>query len=199
MSRACLPQHFRYTRWSSAVCRTLTRRSCPEPPPVPTLTSVNLQDTGVSRESLRALYSARQLNGLYLSQLDSFDDASLGELAASIPTLHTLSLIDLAITDSGLEHLDSLALLTLTLRDADLTSAAVRHLEGLTTLRVLRLGRTLIDDAAVPALATLTGLKQLELTETGITEEGVARLQEALPNCRITHESISDPDGEAAE
>ena len=43
----------------------------------------------------------------------------------------------------------------------------------------------MIDDEAVPTLVTLSGLEQLEVTGTEITEAGVSRLHEALPNCRI--------------
>ncbi len=42
------------------------------------------------------------------------------------------------------------------------------------------------DDNTLLQLRCLTKLKHVELTMTNVTDEGVAKLQQALPNCRIT-------------
>jgi len=36
-------------------------------------------------------------------------------------------------------------------------------------------------------LSGLTNLQRLELIDTQVTEEGVKKFQEALPNCKIEH------------
>ena len=42
------------------------------------------------------------------------------------------------------------------------------------------------DDNTLLQLRCLTKLKHVELTMTNVTDEGVAKLQQALPNCKIT-------------
>ena len=47
------------------------------------------------------------------------------------------------------------------------------------------LRNTRITDAGLPHLAGLTALERLDLYDTEVTDVGVAKLQKALPNCRI--------------
>ena len=42
-----------------------------------------------------------------------------------------------------------------------------------------------ISDDAVPLLSLLTNIKELDIRETEISEEGVAQIRDALPACRI--------------
>ncbi len=44
-----------------------------------------------------------------------------------------------------------------------------------------------LTDAGLTNLAGLTQLQSLDLSESNVTDEGVAKLQKALPNCRIEH------------
>jgi len=62
-----------------------------------------------------------------------------------------------------------------------------RHLETLPKLRVLNLRGIPIDDDDLQYLKALTDLEELDLTGTQVTDEGVKKLQQALPNCRIIH------------
>lgn len=48
-----------------------------------------------------------------------------------------------------------------------------------------RLDQANVTDACVRHLAELTQLQRLDLTGTKVTAEGVAKLQQALPNCEI--------------
>ena len=52
-------------------------------------------------------------------------------------------------------------------------------------LESLDLSETAITDAALETLSNLTSLKQLTLTQTGISEEEMNRLRNALPHCAI--------------
>ena len=62
------------------------------------------------------------------------------------------------------------------------------HLKGLTNLKYLDLdGNTQITDAGLEHLKGMTSLRGVELMRTSVTDEGVKRLQEALPDCEIIH------------
>ena len=59
--------------------------------------------------------------------------------------------------------------------------------QTLPNLRVLNLRRLPIDDDDLQYLQALTDLEELDLRGTQVTEEGVKKLQRALPNCEIKH------------
>ena len=54
----------------------------------------------------------------------------------------------------------------------------------------MNLSNSNIDDSAIAALSSLKGLRCLTVWSYGITAEGAARLQQALPNCVVLHESL---------
>lgn len=64
------------------------------------------------------------------------------------------------------------------------TDAGLEHLKGLTQLQHLILQNTKITDAGLEHLKGLTQLQQLNLN-TKVTDQGVERLQQALPKCKI--------------
>jgi hypothetical protein len=51
---------------------------------------------------------------------------------------------------------------------------------------LLDLGFTKITDTGLANLKAFTQLKTLNLIETKVTDEGVKKLQQALPNCHIS-------------
>jgi hypothetical protein len=55
----------------------------------------------------------------------------------------------------------------------------------LTGLRELDLSGTAVTDAGLADLARLTGLKRLYLWDTDVTESGGQRLKAALPECEV--------------
>lgn len=55
-------------------------------------------------------------------------------------------------------------------------------------LRSLLCNRTRVNDAALKHLSGLSELKTLDLADTKVSAAGIATLQEALPNCKITVE-----------
>jgi hypothetical protein len=57
-------------------------------------------------------------------------------------------------------------------------------------LTFLHLGSTQITDAGLTHLEHLTSLKDLKVTRTGVTADGVARLQPNLPDTKIQLEYI---------
>lgn len=91
-----------------------------------------------------------------------------------------------AIDDEGLARLAALTgLKWLDLDKTRITDEGLEHLTGLKHLETLRLNQTQTHDAALLHLAKLNRLRFLYLAETPVTEEGVARLQQSLPELHI--------------
>ena len=82
----------------------------------------------------------------------------------AFPSFHYLDLVGSHVTDSGL-----------------------RHLHRLRNLDRLRLNHTAISDAGLEHLAGITTLQVIDLTKTKVTDEGVAKLQQSLPNAKISY------------
>ena len=57
----------------------------------------------------------------------------------------------------------------------------------MTTLNNLELSHTRVTDAGLTLRSGLNNLRRLSLGDTKVTDEGVKRLQEALPNTRVSH------------
>ena len=63
----------------------------------------------------------------------------------------------------------------------------VVSLKGLAVLRILDLENTSVSDAGLEHLVTLKQLQSLKLTGSKVTATGIAKLQKALPDCKIEH------------
>jgi hypothetical protein len=99
---------------------------------------------------------------------------------------------------SGFSILPLRKLQDLNLFNTKVTDAGLEHLKALTSLQWLSLGssfgpigKTKVTNAGLEHLKGLPDLWYLELWGTQVSEEGVKRLHEALPKCRI-----SSPHGE---
>ena len=91
------------------------------------------------------------------------------------------------LPEAGLVHLKGLTKLeSLSLTSQKLTDAGLVHLKGLTTLQKLSLGGS-FTDAGIAHLQGLTNLTMLSLLSLKVTPAGVKKLQQALPNCDISH------------
>ncbi len=67
-----------------------------------------------------------------------------------------------------------------------ITDEELAQLQRCTHLRVLDLeGFACVTDAGLVHLTVLTRLEEVNLRNTRVTDEGVKRLQQALPNCKI--------------
>jgi hypothetical protein len=99
-----------------------------------------------------------------------------------------VSLRDRKINDADLKHLKELTdLAHLELRGTPVTDAGLAYLKGLTELEDLDLYDTTIGDAGLEHLKGLTKLRFLMLKQTNVTDAGVKKLQQALPDCLISH------------
>ena len=100
----------------------------------------------------------------------------------------TYAILDLSytkITDKELKHLSGLTdLRHLDLSYTKITDKELKHLSGLTNLRTLNLGEIEITDKGLQYLSKLRNLEDLKL-RAEITDEGLKKLEAALPNCVI--------------
>jgi hypothetical protein len=114
------------------------------------------------------------------------DDLLDGLLA--FDRLNGLYLHNSKVSDAGLKRVRSQSHLDLLwLQNTQVTDSGLAHLTGLTQLRELSLDycRRVTDDG-LEHLKGFKELKKLTLTETRVTDAGVARLKQSLPNCDIT-------------
>jgi len=118
-----------------------------------------------------------------------------------------VQLIGTSVDDASLMAIKQLTdVKTLWLGSTKVTDAGLVHLEGLTNLQELFLGNTMvidagivhfdgtfapdnsqITDAGLEYLKGLTNLEFLVLLDTQVTGEGVKKLQQALPNCKMNY------------
>ncbi|MDR1384939.1 MAG: ankyrin repeat domain-containing protein [Planctomycetaceae bacterium] len=121
-------------------------------------------------------------------------DEDLENIAESIPTLKWMSIMNdpcKKITDDGLKHIAKLTRLkSLSLNiNENITDDGLKYLSGISGLEYLHLGSIKnITDSGLEYLMQMKNLKSVNLVGycPNITESGIARLQEALPQCKIT-------------
>lgn len=87
---------------------------------------------------------------------------------------------------AGLSELEFLRLHNAT----QLTNQALEYLAQIRNLKSLDLTAASVNDAGVPLLEKFTTLELLHLTNAKVTPQGVAQLQQALPDCRIYYQSM---------
>ncbi len=91
-----------------------------------------------------------------------------------------------ATTDAGIEHLTRLsALEVLDASGTRVSSTGLRAVASLPKLRSLDLSWTAITDDAAPLLAKMGGFELLKLVDTKMTQPGIRRLRDSLPDTRI--------------
>jgi Leucine-rich repeat (LRR) protein len=135
--------------------------------------------TGV--ESINEMKNLRYLS-LRNSSITGKEVAGL----AANNQLVELDLTGTKFSENALQQLSEIS----SLRTVDLSKCALRNadlvvLSKLTALESLGLRNIPgITDEAIPFLSRLKGLKHLSIEGTGITQSGIARLREALPNLR---------------
>ena len=124
--------------------------------------SVSFDGTEISSMQEKDLYPIRRRIGMLFQGGALFDSMTVEE-NVSFPLREHLDLEDDGITDAGIARLATL--------------------DKLETLD-LKLNPG-VTDAAIDSLLGLSKLKTLEIAQTGITEPGANRLQDALPRCEI--------------
>ncbi len=193
---------------SSGAARLLRPGDYPALAKLTTLRSLALTNTYVMArdvESLRRL-PLKELRLNYCVRIDDSVADAIGsfgnlvvlrldmsrvgdETARAIGQLESLQELNLSgtqITEAGIEQLGNLKQLeSLNLSETAVTDASLTLLKGLPRLRRLYLLNTGLTDAAVDHLATLENLEFVNLSRSRVSEKGLARLQAALPQCRV--------------
>ncbi len=140
-------------------------------------------------QSARATLAIQELGGKVIPDLDtpmsvniqldeSTGDASLAKLALQIQLLNSVT--------------------ALHLRRSKVTDAGLASLEGINNIERIDLEGTAITDAGLEHLRNMTRLKLLIVTDTKVTAAGAARLQQSLPQLRVTHFSRAESDSQLA-
>ncbi len=149
-----------------------------------TLRHVYLNYTAVSDQTLEALATLPSVQTVSLkgTGLSDRQMALLGRM----PALVYLDVSGTRITDRGLGKLAQVrSLRSLLVADTGVRGDALRTFTQLASLKRLDLARTECGDDQVPILAQATGLDELVLTGTRLSPTALARLQTALPHCRL--------------
>ena len=150
--------------------------------------SADLADLDIKDEALVYLDSLPLLKSLSLRHGYKITAAGLVHLRGLLH-LETLDVWDLKTA----MHDDQLPLLvralpqlkSLNVGGCPLSNDALACLEGNTQLTELTLTYTNVTDAGLIHLTTLSGLQTLAFGATKVTDDGVKKLQEALPSCKI--------------
>ncbi|MBA4017129.1 MAG: hypothetical protein C0483_08155 [Pirellula sp.] len=112
----------------------------------------------------------------------------------SCDAITSLFLSGAPITDAGTAHLKGMKRMKiLDLARTAVSDASMPHVAGLTNLDTLRLADISIGDQGLSSLHPLTMLKTLNVKGTRVTAEGVAKLQKALPDCKIEWDGAVAP------
>ncbi len=137
-------------------------------------------------DELRLIATFSKLAELDLSRRAAIDDHGLAYLNR-LTSLRILDLSETNITDEGL--VGTVANMTdleeLHLDWTNVGDAGLAKLSNLTKLRQLFFQHTNLTDACLGDLQKFTRLERLYLDRTQVTDEGVARFQQALPDCRV--------------
>ncbi len=156
------------------------------------LRNLSLDETDVTDAGLKHLRRLTQLEVLSLGEI-RITDQGVKNLQAALPRCsicygpRKVYASGTDATDCELADLERVRdVQMLDLSDSKVTDAGIEHLKGLVELEWLDLRNTKVTDAALKNLKGLPQLKLLRLAGTNVTTEGVAKLQQALPNCKIT-------------
>ncbi len=146
------------------------------------LRSLFFNYSNLSDDGLKHLTALRSLEELELKRAN-VSDAGLVHIGR-IRSLTYLSLQQTNVTGSGLIHLRGLQNLTqMSLQSTPLVDGSLGPLAELPNLQYLDLDLTLITDASIEDLVRLKSLTALSVM--GLSEGGMERLQQALPNCEV--------------
>ena len=119
------------------------------------------------------------------NQVIHVTDAGLVNLKG-LTMLQTLILGETKVTDAGLMHLKRMNLKMLDIPTEAKTDIGLKHyLAAKQPPTQLFLFGWQITDAGLAHIKGMTSLRKLYLTDTKVTDAGIAELQKTLPNCRI--------------
>ncbi len=172
---------------------------------LPELYSVNLSGTRVSPRGVLELIASSdymqitfpggrvwKVENVHGFQLELSSPAITGEQLKLFGIVRAPAYLDLdgiALTDEGLANVGGFVdLRKLRISNTQVSNPGLKHLAGLASLQRLDLsGLQSVADDGVKHLQGLTTMKWLDLSGTAVTDEGINKLQQALPECEIVH------------
>ncbi len=153
------------------------------------LQGLSVKWTPFDNEALVILKDLPELESLFLNGTQITDQGL--PLLKNYKKLNVVTLTDTKITDKGLAEIAALSELTfLGLTGTQITDEGITHLEELKKLQSLQLPLQ-ITDKSIPSLSKLTGMRRIDVP--GLTDEGVRKLANALPQATIVGRSGAIP------
>lgn len=148
--------------------------------------SVSLLDIPGSLEFSSSSYRPGRLTAVSLQGWDISDTDLLP--FNTLTQLQSLKLSGTQVSTTGLSYLTDLPQLQILELDScpQLSDSALVYVAKIRSLKTLSLRDTPITDAGVEHLTSLKKLRALSIGNSQITQAGVAKLQQALPNCTVT-------------
>lgn len=147
------------------------------------LVELELRDTtvGAGGSPMDFLKNYPELKLLDLSETGTRNEAIPNIVA--LKKLEKLYLWHSQVTDAGVKELEAATTLTyLNLDDIRVGDAAMESVGKLTNLTFLHIGKTDVTDAGLEKLYPLKKLEKIHLSNlVNVTDEGIAKLQEAIP------------------
>ena len=158
------------------------------------LVYVDIQETYATDEDLLPLKQMRHLEHLNICA-NEVTDVGLAHLSE----LSKLKYLDAGfnpITDAGLKHLHKMNdLETLVINGTEdigsITDQGILHLATLDNLTGLHLNSAQITDDSVRLLEQFQKLRILDIGGTLISDSGIGKIRQSLPNCRIDTQPIA--------
>lgn len=150
-----------------------------------TLTALELQNTKVSDASLAPLSRLKSLSRLELKNTDVSDTGL--RFLQECPELYTLDLSGTRVSDEGVIALTSkIKLFSLNLNGTLVTDKLIKHLVGRPSekLAKLRLKGTKLTSASAELFGEFPSLEELDVRDTGISEDDIRYLSEDSPTLR---------------
>ena len=146
---------------------------------------VSLTNGPVTDEALDRFAHWDEVHDLWLTRT-KVSDSGLKCLRSA--DLHgKLNLLGTSIGDEGLKHLTGRTYFyKLNLSGTRITDLGLAHLAGLTEMHYLDLSHTPITDGGLKYLHGLN-LSGLDLTDTNVTDKGIAEFQRIMTRCVIDH------------
>ena len=149
------------------------------------LTSLNISTNQVSDAGLVHLRNLHKLTSLQLGNLSQVTNAGISQLQQLVE-ITTLSLASTQVDDDGLAQLKSFTKLrTLALNKTRISDAGLAALVHFPLLADLDLSFTNLSDAGLASLHGLQNLRKLDLRKVPASNDAIAKLKAALPNCKI--------------
>ncbi len=153
---------------------------------LPNLVVLDLSETGISNDGLA------NLHGSGISALDLHNNKLITDLKVlqSFPHLVILELSGSGVTDSSMADLIGLELAKLDVSDTAISDTGLVHICSLPRLRLLNLKHTKVT--TLRGMSRMTELEHLDLSDTAVNNDSVARLPVSLRSLDLLLTEVTD-------